>query len=172
MREFPELANFCLSVTALDIGLKDADGLTAFDLACRTESQSETIPTLFYQRIFEMENEDPDGALLRILTLSSSPYSGPEFPEEALFRPILNGNLRLVQALLDAGVNLTAVNEDQKTALHIAAEEGSAKIVQLLLERGAETEVKDNRGRTALFPAAKSGSHETVRLLLDRGAKV
>ncbi|KAL0631497.1 Glycerophosphocholine phosphodiesterase [Maublancomyces gigas] len=173
VEQLPELVAFCLSISDLDTGLRDGDGLTAFDISCG--GVDESIPGLFYQSMFEMEKRDPDGALLRLLTVTSEPDDGPVFPGEALFGPVVGNKLPLVQALMKAGVNLTARNEEQETALHLAAKNGHAKIVSTLLEhtsRGVKCDVEaaTNDGLTALHYAAHRGHKQAVKVLMSEGA--
>lgn len=172
-KQLPELINLCLAVSSLDSGMRDKDNLTAFDISCRAED--ETIPALFYKNIFELEKTNPDDALLRLLTVSSEPDEGLEFPGEALFGPILGNKLPLVEALMKSGVNLTATNNNQETALHLAAKHGHAEIVSTLLEnssRGSrvDAEAVGKDGLTALHYAAQQGHVQAVKVLLNLGA--
>ena len=82
-----------------------------------------------------------------------------------------NGQTEKVKALLDAGANANAKDEDGRTALMWAASKrGRTDAVQVLLDAGADVNAKDNVGKTALFSAAGSGWTETVKILLDAGA--
>lgn len=66
--------------------------------------------TLLYRRIIEMEEPSPQHSLLRVLTLTSVPAAlyKPVFLGEAVFDPIDDRNNRLVAALIDRRVDLTA----------------------------------------------------------------
>ena len=72
-----------------------------------------------------------------------------------------NGQLALVEALLDAGA------DDREAALFRTAHGGHTAIVALLLDRGANIHYENDR---ALVCAALYGHLETARLLLQRGA--
>lgn len=52
----------------------------------------------------------------------------------------LDGNLKCVQHLLNAGADVNAVDEGGCTPLHVAAERGYEAVVNLLLEKGASIE--------------------------------
>lgn len=117
----------CLSVPGCDSSLKDKDGVTAFDISIQngsgsqSEQESMVIPNLFYSRILEVDKEDPQTALLQLLTISSKPVhkDKPVFPGAAIFGPIRDRNSPLVIALINRGIDLDAKNEDGDTTLHV-----------------------------------------------------
>lgn len=100
-----EIVRLCLSVPELDVGLKDQDNLTAFDISRR--GKSEVIPMLFYMSMFEMEEDHPQAALLRVLTVTAEvTQDRVVFPGIAIFDPVQDDNKPLVKALIDRGINL------------------------------------------------------------------
>lgn len=172
----PDMVMLCLSIPGCDIGLKDSDGLTAFDLSRRSEhrSSAEAIQTLFYKSMFELEQENPQGALLQILTLTSDPASGdkPIFPGEAIFAPIVDRNSPLVVALIKRGIDLTATNQDGDTALHLAsAIVENTEIATRLLEAGSDVNAIGNGGATPIHRAAAVDAR-MVQVLLKWDADV
>ena len=80
------------------------------------------------------------------------------------------GNLKKVQALLDAGIPFESCDQYGRTALMIAAQKGNAELVDLLLLAGAKIEASD--GTTALDSAASGGHIVVVKKLLEAGADV
>lgn len=165
-----DMVQLCLSVPVCEIGLKDQDGLTAFDIAFRAGDKR--VMALFYASMAEMEETDPQAALLRMLTLSSElDENRPVFPGGAIFEPIQDRNLLLVIALLEHGVDLTTKDNNGNTALHIAAGLfGGAEITKRLLQAGSDIEARDDEGATELHHAARSAEMETVQILLDGNA--
>lgn len=111
-----DLINLCLSIPEFDIGLRNKDNLTAFDLAA-TEME---IMALFYKSMIDLEERDPQSALLRMLTMTSEPAENKAvFPGKAIFCPIEDGNTPLVKALIKRGIDLTAQDINSDTALHL-----------------------------------------------------
>lgn len=162
VNNLPNIVMLCLSVPDCDVSLRDNEDYTAFDLALC--GKNEVIPNLFYSSVLEMENHDPQAALLRILTVSSMPAQDlPVFPGEAMFPPAQARNLALVEALIGRGVDLTATNSDGDTALHVAAAQvGNTDIVRRLLEAGADIDATGSGGATAFQHAA---DEETLQAL-------
>jgi ankyrin repeat protein len=82
-----------------------------------------------------------------------------------------------VQALVEAGADVNAVNEADFTALHGAAMRGLNEVVQYLVDHGAHLNVRDFRGRTPYRLAEGSKQSfqfqafpETAALIKDLGA--
>jgi ankyrin repeat protein len=78
---------------------------------------------------------------------------------------------KVVQALLNWGVPITAQDIFRRSALHIACfEDFDDKVIQLLVDHpGIDIEVQDANGRTAFSWAVKKRNVTTVRLLLATG---
>ena len=82
-----------------------------------------------------------------------------------------------VDLLVEAGVEVNAVNEGDFTALHCAAFSGLNEVVRQLVQYGADIDARDWRGRTAfrLAEGAKQSFHyqawpEVASLLAELGA--
>jgi ankyrin repeat protein len=81
------------------------------------------------------------------------------------------GFLDIAEVLLGVS-NVNMVDEEQKTALHRAAESGQDAAVHLLLGKQAKANLRDKSGRTALMLAADCGYEAVVNLLLENGAGI
>lgn len=91
----------------------------------------------------------------------------------ALQAAVANGNIILVQLLLDAGASANAPGCGE-TALQLAARMNDINLVRTLLLHGADINAPANQyhGRTALQAAAETGGDELVQLLIDEGADI
>lgn len=67
------------------------------------------------------------------------------------------GIKKIVEMLINKGVDLSAKDKVEWTALHRAAYAGHDEIVQLLIEKGADPNLKDDAGRTPLYLSAIEG---------------
>ncbi len=84
----------------------------------------------------------------------------------------LAGNLELVGEAIESGVKVDAVDDQNRTALMLAAFNGHTEVAKLLLEKGAVVDHLDAVGRTALMFAATGANSETVELLIAAGATI
>lgn len=94
---------------------------------------------------------------------------------ETLFPAMLNAavleaDTNKIDSLKSHGANLSAINCDQRTALHIACCEGNANVVKHLLAYGVSVHVRDRYDRTALMEAIASDQHEIIKILVKCGA--
>jgi ankyrin repeat protein len=81
------------------------------------------------------------------------------------------GDLERVQALLQSGASVDALDRYNQTALMHAAHRGDLPLVNLLLEHGANLEIRAKHSLSAL-DLARIGRHEAViRTLVEAGAE-
>lgn len=80
------------------------------------------------------------------------------------------GDIDIVQLLLDHGADTKARDTRSNTALHWAV--AYAPIVQLLIDQGVELDVQNNEGQTPLMWSSHDGHTETSILLLANHAQV
>lgn len=89
----------------------------------------------------------------------------------ALMMVINRGLVRSVEKLVKLGANIHLFSLDNdKNALHMAAEAGHREIAEVLLKKGAIIDKPDRNGVTALMYAAAHGHSGVADLLLSRGA--
>jgi len=98
-------------------------------------------------------------------------HRGP-FRSTALLLAAERGKPEIVGALLKAGANPHAVDDDGRGALIFGASSGNAKVVEMLLAAGLKADEKDKYNDSALMAAAATGVPDVVRLLILKGAKV
>lgn len=77
------------------------------------------------------------------------------------------GQLDLVKAHLEDGIDPNTVDEIGTSALHNAAKGGHWDIARLLLEKNASPRIEDGNRATPLRLAIRAGHLEIVRLLLE-----
>lgn len=92
-----------------------------------------------------------------------------DYNTTALMWAAARGNLEVVQALLDAGAQIDAIDGDGRTALRVAAEHGRDRIVELLLQHGADPSIKSMFGDDMLHEVAARGNPATLQILLNTG---
>lgn len=78
------------------------------------------------------------------------------------------GHLIIVEALLEAGANVNAVNQNEHwgtTPLHAAAHANQAAIAKMLLDHGADAKATDMEGRTPMFHTTFHKAKAVAKLL-------
>jgi len=91
--------------------------------------------------------------------------------EELIFHSKI-GDADIVGALIVAGADTNAAEDDGWTALHWAAEGGYADIIKLLINAGADVNSRSVTGWTPLHSAACGGDVVATAVLLEAGADV
>ena len=100
----------------------------------------------------------------------------PNFEDANAMTPLyaasLNGSLKCVLLLLEAGANKDqGTTDDGSTPLYVAAENGQLEVVRFLVESGANKDQgTTDVGATPLIIAARNGHLQIVRLLVWSGA--
>jgi ankyrin repeat protein len=88
-----------------------------------------------------------------------------------IFLAVENGNVELVEILLNFGARINARDDNKQTPLMRLDSDASAELVRLLLGRGAKANAVDADGNTPLISAAEnSASAEILQILLESGA--
>lgn len=90
---------------------------------------------------------------------------------KALFNAVMKGNVNVVQALVQSGVNVNVRTLTGKTPLMAASYKGYVDIVQMLLSVGASVNAKDAEGNSALSIAQFKGYSRIVAFLKMAGAE-
>ncbi|MBD50837.1 MAG: hypothetical protein CMB08_02815 [Euryarchaeota archaeon] len=79
------------------------------------------------------------------------------------------GDLDAVKKLIDAGVPVNGVGDDQSTPLHFAAQEGHVDLAKLLIEKGADINAKDDIDQTPV-DRARFWKQEKIIALLEKSS--
>lgn len=90
--------------------------------------------------------------------------------ETLLIWAVSEGYYEIAYALIKAGADLDAQNNDGNTALIRAACENRIDLARALIEAGARLDIQNNQGYTALILTKRRGNMEIYDLLLKAGA--
>jgi len=93
-----------------------------------------------------------------------------ELGMSALMQAALEGEQALVEALLAAGADPNAVNDDMHHALWFACVHGDPGLVQRLIKAGGKLDNRNINGVTCAIYAASTGKLEVLRTLIEAGA--
>ena len=91
--------------------------------------------------------------------------SGNAMKVQPLHAACATGQLEIAEALLDAGANVNARQQDAYTPLHAAAANGDERLARLLLDYGADRGLQLDDGRTAADLASEEGHGRLLGLL-------
>lgn len=89
--------------------------------------------------------------------------------DKALYKAVANGEIVIVQCLIDCGADVNAKCEDDETLLSLAVSAGFVPIVKVLLLNNASVDDVGADG-SPLYIAASNGHTVIVELLLSKGA--
>ena len=84
----------------------------------------------------------------------------------------MRGNHAELQALITRGADVSFMDGEGRTPLHLASQHGHERCVELLLRANAVVTVADKHGIRSLHSACRGGFDGVVRKLLDAGAQV
>ncbi|MFT5153320.1 MAG: ankyrin repeat protein [Planctomycetota bacterium] len=87
-----------------------------------------------------------------------------------LFLAARTGDVRILHALVDGGVDVDVTDADSKSSLHLAVVSNRADSVRALLERGADPEQSDADELTPLHLACLGDASECLKVLVEWGA--
>lgn len=137
-----------------DVNAKAKNGRSALDFAWKDEP--------IRKLLFEAGSEPAHREKVR-----ANPRDPETFVEAASA-----GDVAIVRAMLDAGVEIDARNKEGYTALQQAAWFGRGEVFDLLHEAGADLHVKDKDRAGLLHFAAAGGDRGVVQKLLTLGFNV
>jgi ankyrin repeat protein len=102
--------------------------------------------------------------------IQGPPTAAAQADIDALGQAAAAGDLKKIQDLIDAGVDINGKSTaDGGTALEQAAASGNKAAVELLLKNHADVNQPDLQKRTPIFMAAQNGHPEIITLLRKHG---
>ena len=109
-------------------------------------------------------------ALLGFQQLPAFASEDPPLVDTPLTHAIFEGDLKLIEELLDHGAKIEEPDSETETPLIVAAIKGNLPTIELLLKRGAKIDHAAGNGHTPLMAAAYVVDESAIALLLQRGA--
>lgn len=88
----------------------------------------------------------------------------------ALHLAASQGNVEVLEVLLEAKAVVDCQDSEGRTPLHVAVSHGQVGAVTALARHGASLEMRDAMGNSPLFTAVQGGQQAVVAVLLDAGA--
>jgi ankyrin repeat protein len=178
---------------SIDINDVDEEGLSVLHRLSTDPKRRTRTGNAFCDKVFRGAPSDTNkylrhiikvivdiGGDLELLTTPSAMVSAHSDTELTLacYTPLmmaaLGTSVELVEALLQAGASVDAVNDKGQTALMCISEdrEAAEKIIRALIAHGANVNHVDKSGSTPIFLAAGPRSIDTVDFLLCTGADI
>ena len=132
-----------------------------------------------------------DEAKVNSLIESDHKYLNHKYLNSAIVKAVEKGYLEIVKILLDKGVDVNLLTNDDATLLYIAMDQGTSEMVELLIKRGAVVDklsFEYNTGeRVSITPLLRAVSklihgwvpaqtlfhyHDIIKILLEKRADV
>jgi ankyrin repeat protein len=133
---------------------------------------AEALATAATPTLLDAAESGDRATALRLLADRADPNAPGPDGTTAIMWAAHHDDLDLVQALIEAGANVTLTNQFGTSALTEAAIIGSPSVVDALLEAGADPNTRNPEGETPLMAVARSGNVEAARRLLEARADV
>jgi ankyrin repeat protein len=92
--------------------------------------------------------------------------------DKALLYSTQQGNVEILNMLVQAKANVNTKNKYGNTPLILAAVQGNVEIIDLLIKAGADINAKDKFNQTALIKALAKGKYVVAKKLLEYKANV
>ncbi|CAL0330523.1 unnamed protein product [Lupinus luteus] len=119
------------------------------------------------QHLKELNDPMMDGVLME--TENMLARGNMDLPVSLCFAAV-RGDGVLLHQLLKRGLNPNEMDNNGRTALHIAASKGNENCVLLLLDYGADPNVRDSDGNIPLWEAILGGHESVSKVLVENGA--
>lgn len=136
-----------------------------FALASPDVWSTSTLPIVTPVPVIEAVRAHDLDSLIVLLELGADPDQIDVFSRTALHYAASSGLTKLAEALIRAGANVNAVDEDEFVPLMRAVQNGYPETVALLLEFGANANTRNAAGDSALDLARDNGSESMMRIL-------
>ncbi len=154
---------------AIDLQKKDIADTIIKKLFAKYQPDDRIIRKLF--RLALVKHLDSTATLLWMQISDKENSMNPE-DSTALLLAVDTGLVRIAKEMIESGIFLDGVNENQESTLHLALKHGMEDVVDLLITRGADVRLANKDGVTALHIAARYGDISIAKRMLNRKAEV
>ncbi|KAL4887806.1 ankyrin repeat-containing domain protein [Aspergillus ambiguus] len=119
---------------------------------------------------YHVRKQTPELVNLVLQYVESEPKLSSSVQFGALHIAAYWGLEKIIDLVLQAGVDINTPDSNGNTALHIAAGRGNYDCVENILQNGEDVNVQNQSGETALHCAAKNNFRGVIELLLGEEA--
>ena len=139
------------------------------------EAEPELVQDVPDEQFMEAVEAEDAAEVARLLAAGANPNAEDSRGNAALARAARDGQLEIVQLLLEGGADVNSTGTfglgTDDAAITLAATYGHLAIIELLITHGADVNQEDSEyGVTAIGAAAWYNHDDVVRLLLEKGA--
>ncbi|CAK7216792.1 hypothetical protein SCUCBS95973_002926 [Sporothrix curviconia] len=156
-----------------DIATQDKEGLTPLEHAVQSGSRDMVLDLL--QRGAAADAERLEGQVAQYVASTTSmslPSPSEQHGTDLLIRCVAEQHRKVLQLLVEMGVDLDGQDNKGLTALMHAVIRGNTAAINFLVKRGAAMDAHDLDGKTALMHAVVGAQTRAAGLLLMHGANV
>jgi ankyrin repeat protein len=165
-----------------DLNVKNKDGQAALHLAVE-QGYSKAVRLLIEKGADvnvknDTDKETPlhsaiksrDAEMVKLLIQSNADLTIHNEDDSFLMCAINFGDIETLRSLIEAKVDVNAVDGEGASPLWVEISEGrDLTVIETLIDAGADVNFIDNEGNSLLHNAIQMGSYEITRLLVDRG---
>jgi hypothetical protein len=95
-----------------------------------------------------------------------------DYAKKLFFDAANSGDLKTIETLHKAGIDLNSKDDAENTPLHLALYNRHPELTLWLIDKGANINLADKWGRSPLMVVSALGDPELAELLIEKGAQV
>jgi ankyrin repeat protein len=132
-----------------------------------------TVIGLWIMYSYDPGNENGESQCLKGLYMlfEAGAKFQPQYDNDSLFLPIINGYSKVVELLINQGADPNA-KDNQGTLIELAESYGKDEVVSILIKHGASPVSRQEAAQLRLVQCAKEGDFIGYQNALDKGASI